>query len=60
MTGDEKKLLELFRACDNRGKSFLLVIAEAEAKHGREGPHLPRCAILTDETHNLPMKEAKS
>ena len=60
MTGDEKKLLTLFRACDNRGKSILLLIAEAEAKHAQEGPHLPRGAILTDETHNLPMKEAKS
>lgn len=60
MTGDEKKLLTLFRACDNRGKSFLLVIAEAEAKHAQECPHLPRCAILTDATHNSPTKEAKS
>lgn len=59
MTGDEKRLLELFRACDNRGRRHLLVIAEAEAKHGAEGPYSAYNKVLDGEAHNLPLKEGK-
>ena len=58
MNGEER-LLELFRAMDNRGRHHLLVIAEAEAKYAREGPYLPRGAILTAEAGNLSVEEGK-
>ena len=58
MNGEER-LLELFRAMDNRGRRHLLLIAEAEAKYAREGPYLPRGAILTAEAGNLSAEEEK-
>ncbi len=58
MNGEER-LLELFRAMDNRGRHHLLVIAEAEAKYAREGPYLPRGAILTASAGILSTKEEK-
>lgn len=58
MNGEER-LLELFRATDDRGRHHLLVIAEAEAKYGREGPYLPRGAILTASAGILSAEEEK-
>lgn len=57
MTGDEKRLLELFRACDNRGRQHLLVIAEAEAKHAAEGPCAAYNKTLRGKAYNLPEEE---
>ena len=59
MTGDEKKLLELFRACDNRGRRLLLVMAEAEAKHAAGGPCAAYNKTLEAWSHNLALQEEK-
>lgn len=59
MTGDETRLLELFRACDNRGRSHLLVIAEAEAKHAAEGPCAAYNKTLAGEAYDFTPKEEK-
>ena len=59
MTGDEVRILELFRSCDDRGKRFLLVIAEAEAKHAQEGPYSPYYKALTPSGHNFTIEEGK-
>lgn len=60
MTGDEKKLLELFRACDNRGRRLLLVIAEAEAKHAARGLCAAYNKTLRGNAYNLPEEEEKA
>lgn len=51
--------IDLVRATDNRGRSHILVIAEAEAKYAREGPYLPRGAILTASAGILSAEEGK-
>lgn len=56
MSGDEVRLLSLFRSTDNRGKEHILVIAEAEAKHAAEGLQKARKSILNASTHNLPIE----
>jgi len=56
MSGDELRLLSLFRSLDTRGKEHLLVIAEAEAKHAAEGLQKARNSILNASTHNLPIE----
>lgn len=53
MSGDEARLLSLFRSTDNRGKEHILVIAEAEAKHAAEGLQKARKSILNASTHNF-------
>lgn len=60
MTGDEKKLLELFRACDNRGRRLLLVIAEGEAKYGPRGLCAAYNKTLRGKAYNLPEEEEKA
>lgn len=59
MTGDETRLLELFRACDNRGRLHLLVIAEAEAKHSAEGPCAAYNKTLARPALNCAPKEGE-
>ncbi len=56
MSGDEARLLSLFRSTDNRGREHILVIAEAEAKYAAEGLQEADRATLESQTHNLPMK----
>lgn len=56
MSGDEERLLSLFRSADNRGKEFILVIAEAEAKHAAEGLYTPHSDVLEAQAGNLPLK----
>ena len=53
MSGDEARLLSLFRSTDNRGKEYILVIAEAEAKYAAEGLQKARKSILNASTHNF-------
>ena len=55
----EKRLIEIFRALDNRGKEYMLLIAEAELKHIAEGPQKAHSAILNTSAHNLPLEEEK-
>lgn len=57
MSGDEERLLSLFRSTDNRGIGHILVIAEAEAKHAAEGLQKARRAILNTATHNFTIAE---
>ena len=59
MTGDEVRILELFRSCDDRGKRLLLVIAEAEAKHAQEGPYSGYNKTLSAPAHNFTTEEGK-
>lgn len=56
MSGDEEKLLSLFRSTDNRGRNHILVIAEAEAKHAAEGLQKAQESIINASTHNLPIE----
>lgn len=57
MTGDEKKLLALFRSLDNRGRSHVLVIAEAESRYAPEAAYLARRGVLDASAYNLPLKD---
>lgn len=59
MTGDERRLLELFRACDNRGRRLVIVIAEAEAKHAEEGPCAAYNKTLSGSALNCAPKEGE-
>lgn len=59
MTGDEKRLLELFRACDNRWRQHLLVIAEAEAKHAARCLCAAYNKTLAGEAYDFTSKEEK-
>lgn len=59
MTGDEVRILELFRSCDDRGKRLLLVIAEAEAKHAHEGLYSAYNKTLAAPAHNFTIEEGK-
>lgn len=34
MSEEEKRLLEMFRACDERGKETVLFVAEGESRRG--------------------------
>lgn len=56
MTGDEKRLLDLFRSLDSRGKHHVLVIAEAESRYAPESAYTPHSGLLDASAHNLPME----
>ena len=48
----EDRLLEIFRALDNRGRSHVLAIAEAELNYASERPCTPRSGVLTESMDN--------
>lgn len=59
MSGDEERLLSLFRSTDNRGRSHILVIAEAEAKHAARCLCASYNKTLAGEAYDFTSKEEK-
>ena len=51
MNGEER-LLEIFRALDNRGKRTVLAIAEAELKHASQAAYTARGGLLDVSSGN--------
>lgn len=58
MNGEER-LLEIFRALDNRGKAHVLAIAEGELKYAPEAAYFARSGVLNASAGILSTEEGK-